>query len=339
MTGYERFGSLAAGKLPDRVPVVCNLLEQGAEELGMSIKEYYSKPDFVAEAQLCMQQKYGYDCLWGMTNIAAIAEILGCRNVIYSASGPPNIGHMIIKDYSDIEKLDVSGDIRETQALQSWLRIIRLLKAESQVPVLSPVVGSFTLPSILMGMEKWMELLFFGPETLRDEFLAKCSIFNKKFITALREGGIDLINYMNPMSTKDFLDFKTFEKLCLPSILQDFDGIGTDGIIYFNGGGEINPILDSLINNTGIGIYYLHPYDDVEEAGKIIDGRALFSGVINDIKLLRWTAGDIEAEVERIMTKGMRFPGFFFGTLVMPYMIPKQNIVTLMNSAFSAGKY
>lgn len=339
MTGYERFGTLAGGGQPDRVPVACNLLEQGADQLGMSIEEYYSKPEHVAEAQLKMQKKYGYDCMWGFTHIPALTQMLGSRKVLYTESGPPNVGHMVIRKPEDIEKLDVSGDFKDTEALQQWMAIIRMLKAEAQVPVLSSAVGAFTLPAILMGMEKWMELLFFGPESLRNEMLMKCSIFNRKLITALREAGVDLITYMNPMSTKAFIDYGTYEKMCLPWVSEDFKGIGTDGIIYFNGGGEMNHILDSLIENTGITTYYLHPNDDIAEAGRIINGRALFAGVINDIMLIKWTKEQVEAEVSRIIEEGMAISGFFFGTLVMPYQIPEENIRTMLNAAFTAGRY
>jgi len=52
MNSMERFVSLMQGKLPDRVPVICNLLDQGAKELNMSIEEYYSKGENVAEGQI-----------------------------------------------------------------------------------------------------------------------------------------------------------------------------------------------------------------------------------------------------------------------------------------------
>ena len=81
-TGMERFGALMSGQTPDRVPIICNLLDQGAKELGVSLREYYSRGDLVAEAQLRMREKYGYDTLLATFYSALDAEILGCRNII-----------------------------------------------------------------------------------------------------------------------------------------------------------------------------------------------------------------------------------------------------------------
>ena len=65
MNGWQRIQAVASGQLPDRIPVFCNLFEQGATELGLSIREYYSKPENVAEGQLRLRRKYDYDNLWG----------------------------------------------------------------------------------------------------------------------------------------------------------------------------------------------------------------------------------------------------------------------------------
>ncbi|MCG8697094.1 MAG: hypothetical protein MI922_03500, partial [Bacteroidales bacterium] len=180
LTSLERMGSLMQGKLPDRVPVVCNLLEQGARELGVSIKKYYSEPGYIAEAQLKMQRKYKYDIVWGFSYTAAIAEIVGCKHVVFADDGPPNVGHLVIQKESDIRRFEIPENIEETPAMQKWLKCIQLLKDEvgATVPIVSATVSSFTMPSILMGMEKWMELLVFGSPKLRDEMLEKCSILN-----------------------------------------------------------------------------------------------------------------------------------------------------------------
>ncbi len=43
ITGIERLNAAIKGKILDRIPVFCNLLDQGAEELRLSLEEYYSK--------------------------------------------------------------------------------------------------------------------------------------------------------------------------------------------------------------------------------------------------------------------------------------------------------
>lgn len=339
--GMERIGALMQGELPDRVPVICNLLEQGASELGLSIKEYYSKSEYVAEGQLKLREKFGYDNLWGFHYTAKQAEMLGSRNTIFAEDGPPNVGHLIIKDYKDIEKLEIPDDLTELPAFIEQANTIRILKQEQggNYPVLSAITASFSMPAILMGISAWLDLLLTGPESVRNELLSKCSDFCTKSITALRNAGADMIAYANPIATATFINVEQFKKLALEWVIRDINGVGPQGIIYFNGGGRLNPMLDSIIDNTGIGTYYISPLDDVGQGKEIIRGRGLMIAAINDIKLMSWTKVEIENEVRRIMDAGAPGGGFAFGTLLMPYLIPEENIRIMLEAAYKYGKY
>ena len=75
----ERLAAVADGGDADRIPVFCNLLDQGARELGMPLREYYSSGEHVAEAQLRMREKWGYDNLWSLFYVGPEAEVLGCE--------------------------------------------------------------------------------------------------------------------------------------------------------------------------------------------------------------------------------------------------------------------
>ena len=97
MNGWQRIQAVASGQLPDRIPVFCNLFEQGATELGLSIREYYSKPENVAEGQLRLRRKYDYDNLWGAFYVGKEAEMFGCRRMIFADNGPPNVGQLVLQ--------------------------------------------------------------------------------------------------------------------------------------------------------------------------------------------------------------------------------------------------
>ena len=89
---------------------------------------------------------------------------------------------------------------------------------------------------------------------------------------------------------------------------------------------------------TGIGVYYLSPLDDVAEGKRIIAGRALCCGVINDIKLIDWTPEQVRHEVRRIIEAGKPGGKFLFGTLVMPLDIPDENIRAMLDAAYEYGR-
>ena len=340
MTGMQRLQAVMAGQQPDRVPVFCLLLDQGARELGMGMKEYYARGENVAEGQLRMREKYGYDGVTGMFYVGMEAELFGCRSIVYAEDGPPNVGHLVIQKPEDIEALQVPEDFNELPRFRELATCIRILKERSagQFPVIAAVTPSFTLPALLMGISAWMELFLCGDPDLRTKLLEKCSLFCRRQIMALRAAGADLIVYTNSVATANFITLPQFRTLALPTILGDLQPVGTDGIIYFNGGGRINPHLSTLLEQTGLRAFYINPFDDIAEAKAALAGQALLVAAINDISLILWTAEDIEREVKRIMEAGKRGGGFVFSTLMMPCAIPEKNIRAMLDAACRYGR-
>ena len=340
-SGMELFGALLSGQIPERVPIICNLVDQGARELGVSLRDYYASGELVSEGQLRLREKYGYDTLLGMFYAALEAEILGCDNIIYAEDGPPNVGQLVIRNASDIPRLQIPDDPREHPRFRELLRCIGLLKkgADGRYPVLAPVTASFSLPAMLMGIGAWIELFLTGDSANRELLLEKCSRFCALQIAALREAGADLIVYVNPVASATFITLSQFRRMALPWVARDLGASGPAGIVYFNGGGRINPMLADLQQSTGIGAYYLNPFDDIAEAKQILAGRGLVAGAINDIRLIDWSPAEIDQEVAQIMATGKAGGGFLFGTLLMPYAIPEENIKTMMAAAMRHGRY
>ncbi len=341
ITGLDRLIAAINGESSDRIPVFCNLLDQGAKELGMSLKEYYSNGKYVAEGQLKMREKYGYDNLWSLFYVGKEAELLGCKKIIFAEKGPPNVGDMVIKKYEDIPKLQIPDDILKTPEFEESLKCLRILKKEAggKYPICAYLTASMTLPAILMGMEKWIDMVINGPFDLRDELLAKCSDFFRKELTAYRNAGADIFVYSNPFGSTDFISMKLFQSLSLDWMDRDLKTVGVDGIVYYCGGARLNPVIDQVLKRTGIKTYYLSPMDDIVEGKKIVAGRGLCAGVINDIKLIDWSKKEIRDEVKRMISDGMPNGKFFFGTLVMPYDIPEENIRHMLDAVYEFGSY
>ncbi|MBA4384630.1 MAG: uroporphyrinogen decarboxylase [Anaerolinea sp.] len=341
ITGMNRLVAAINGETFDRIPVFCNLLDQGAKELGMSLQKYYSNGEYVAEAQIKMREKYGYDNVWSVFYVGKEVELLGCDKVIYAPDGPPNVEDFIIKTYDDIHKLQIPESISDHPKFQEQLKCLRILKSEvgGKYPICAYISSSMTLPALLMSMEKWMELLFMGPAEVRDELIAKCHNFFVKETNAYREAGADVIIYSNPFGSTDTEPMKYFMEHSLPWIEKDIAAVGTTGIVYYCGSSRFNKVIDIVFERTGLGVYYLSPLDDIAEGKKIIAGRGLTCGVINDIKLIDWSKDEIRHEVKRMVEAGMPGGKFLFGTLFMPYNIPEENIRTMLEAVYEFGSY
>jgi len=341
ITGMDRLVAAIKGERSDRVPVFCNLFDQGAGELGLTPEEFYGNGEYVAEAQLRLQAKYGHDNVWGLFYVGKEAELLGCRKILYVKDGPPNVEEFVIKTYDDIDSLAVPEDVSNHPAFAEELKCMKILRREvgGKQPICAYVTATMTMPSMLMGMEKWMELLFCGPADIRDALLAKCHDFFVKEVAAYRQAGADIIFYSNSFGSPDMVPMKFFMEHSLPWIEKDIQAVGSEGMVYFCSMARFNKVIDIVIERTGIGLYYLSPLDDVAEGKRIVAGRALTCGVLNDMKLVDWSREEIRREVKRIMDAGMPGGKFLFSTAIMPCAIPEENIRIMLDAAYEFGSY
>jgi len=339
MNAIERLVAVSKGQSYDRVPIFCNLFDQGAIELGMSIKEYYSKGENVAQGQLLLQKKYGHDNLWSMFYVGKEAELWGAKHMIFAKDGLPNVGDMVIRNYDDIHTLKVPKNIIDHPAFAESKKCLDLLSIGSngEYPICAYITSSMSLPAILMGMEKWMELLLFGPTEVRDELLEKCSEFFKLEIAAYRKAGANVLVYSNPFASTDIITNKIFNELSLKWIEKDLFPEGVANIVYYCGA-RLYPNIDRIYNEFGISIYYLSPQEDIKHAKQVLNNRGICIGVFNDILLIDYTEKQIRQEVKRIMQEGVPGSKFAFGTSGVPYHASEKNIHAMIDAAYLYGQ-
>jgi len=174
---------------------------------------------------------------------------------------------------------------------------------------------------------------------VRDMLLEKCSDFFRKEIEAYRKAGADILVYANPYGSTDIIPMKLFKDLSLKWMKRDLEPGGLKGVVYYVGGARLNSVADEVFREIGITTFYPGPMEDIAESMRIINNRALCACVINDIKLLDWTKDEVCAEVKRLVQNGLSVgKKMFFGTVVMPYGIPDENIQAMIDSAKEYGR-
>jgi len=340
MTPLDILVAAIAGRPAPRIPVFCNLLDQGARELGMPQQAYYAKGENVAAAQLRMRARYGYDNVWSLFYVGKEAELLGCKEILYAENGSPNVADFVIKSYDDVAKLEVPDDITAHPAWAETAACLNILRAEvgATHPICAYLTASTTLPALLMGMEKWMELLLTGPADVRDELLRKCSDFFQKEVAAYRAAGANVLVYSTPFGSTYFVGKKRFREFALPWMKRDLAPGGVGGIVYYCGMAPFNDVIETVMDELDIGVHYISPLADLAAAKAIIGQRGLTCGVIDDIKMIHWTPEEIRAEVKRMCDIGKPGGHFLFGTGVMPMAIPEPNLRALLDAAFEYGR-
>jgi uroporphyrinogen decarboxylase len=305
----------------------------------MPQREYYSQGEHVAEAQLRQRARYGYDNVWSLFYVGKEAELLGCREILFAEDGPPNVADFVIQDYGDIARLEVPDDITQHPAWAETGKCLEILRREvgHSHSICAYITASTTLPAMLMGMEKWLELLLNGPAELRDELLRKCSDFCRREIAAYRAAGANVLIYSTPFGSTSFVGIKRFQEIIMPWMKRDLALNGPSGVVYYCGMAPFNNVIETVMDQLGLSVFYISPIADLAEAKKTIGARALTCGVIDDIKMIRYTPAETRAEVKRICEIGKPGGHFLFGNGVMPEAVPEANIQAMLDAAFEYG--
>jgi len=341
MTPLQILAAAIDGTPAPRIPVFSSLLDQGPRELGLSPRDYYADGAKVAEGQLKLRARYGYDNVWSLFYVGKEAELLGCDDILFADDGPPNVAGFVIQSYDDIAKLEVPEDLTAHPAWQETAKCLNILRDEvgQTHPICAYLTASTTLPAMLMGMEKWLELLLTGPADLRDELLRKCSDFYRKEVAAYRAAGANVLVYSSPFGSTSFLGMKRFQSLAMPWMKRDLAPGGVANIVYYCGMAAFNNVIAQVMDELKINAHYISPLADLAEAKAIIGERGLTCGVIDDIKMIRWTPEQTRAEVRRLCEIGKVSGHFLFGTGVVPLSVPEENIRAMLDAAFEFGAY
>ena len=342
ITGMDRLRAAASGAPCDRIPVFCNLLDQGARELGVPPHRFYNDGALVAEAQIRLREKYGYDNVWAFFYIGKEIGLFGDSGVQFCEDGPPVLVDALVKGPEAIEALEVPDDLENHPEFREQLTCLRILRAElgGRYPVCVLVMAAATLASMLMGMDAWMDLLMFGPADLRDRMLGKCSLFTRRLAAAYRAAGADLLAYSSPFTSTDMVPLKTLREVTLPWLERDVGPEeGSAGMVYFCALSRVTGSLGTVLGRREFAGVYLGPEDDIAAAKHIVAGRALTVGTIDDIKMCRWSEDEVRSEVGRLVRAGKPGGGFVLNTAIMPLAVPERNIHAYMDAARDHGRW
>ena len=133
---------------------------------GLTIEDYFSRPEYVIEGQLRLREKLGNDML-SCYPFAAQEMVAWGGEVIYFEDGPPNAGPPIIKRPEDIMMLE-PPDVAGNPALEPILRATAGLKEAvgDDIPVAGVIIAPFSLPIMQMGFEAYLDLIYEQPDLL-----------------------------------------------------------------------------------------------------------------------------------------------------------------------------
>ncbi len=335
MNGLERVVAAVGHQPVDATPVMPVLLMQGARMLGLPLSTYFGKPDRIADGQLRLLERFDADAVYAFPHIVQDVLPWGSQIDLHD-DGPPSVRGMIVREHLDAARLVAPDPTRHPYTrgtLATAERLARAVKGERLI--VGAVIGPFSLPSMLMGTRKFLEVLL-DPElrrTVLAPLLEVTLAYSTRWAQAQLDAGCDLVVVAEGIASRSIVDEDTFLRDALP-VLRRFVG-GVRGLVALEPVGHGEPLLPH-VRDLGLAAVLLGESDGVVASRRALGGATAIVGTINNLKLLRWTPERIEFEGRRLIAEAG--PGFVLANQgpEVPFDVPDASIEALVRAARSA---
>lgn len=338
MTSMQRVLTTLGHQEPDRVPFFLLLTMHGAKELGLSIQDYFSKAEHVAEGQMRLRAKYGHDCLYGFFYAPVEIEAWG-GEVIYVPDGPPNSGQPFIRNADMISNLKPPA-ISKTSCLVKVLKAIGLMKARigDDGPIIGVVMSPFSVPVMQMGFGPYLDLMM----ERRDLFTKLMQInedFCVEWANAQLAAGATAICYFDPVSSPTIVSreqFMTTGSEVARRVLKKIKG----PVATHLASGHVLPIIHDIIQ-TGAAVVGVSCVENLMEIKSACRGKISVLGNLNGVEMRRWSANEIEDNVRQAISQAGPGGGFILSDNhgEIPWSVPEETLMAIGETVRRFGNY
>jgi uroporphyrinogen decarboxylase len=338
MNSMQRTMAALGQQEPDRVPLFLLTTLHGAQELGMSIEEYYSRAEYVVEGQIRLLKKYRGDCLYSFFYASIETEAWG-GITDYLPDGPPLCGPPPIRSFKEIDRLE-PPKVMDSPGLVRVLEVNRLLKAQvgDTVPIIGVAISPFSLPVMQIGYDRYIELLYEQPE--RFERLMQVNIaFSVEWANAQLAAGATAICYFDPVSSTTSIPRELY--------LKTGQQVAKRALAQINGptathmaSGRCLPIIADIAD-TGTAIVGVSSHENIAELKMAANKRVSLLGNLNGIEMRRWTPAQVEAQVKRVIAGGGHGGGLLLGDNhgEIPWQVPEDVLLAIGDAVARWGRY
>ena len=338
MTSLQRVLTTLGHKEPDRVPLFLLLTMHGAKELGMGIKEYFSKGEHVAEGQLRMREKFNNDCLYSFFYAPLEVESWG-GEVIYYEDGPPNSGAPFITSPAGINDLQ-APEIMEKPCLSKVLEATRLMKKEigDAAPIIGVVMSPFSLPVMQLGFEAYIELIYKEPALFR-RLMEINEQFCVEWANAQLAAGATAICYFDPVSSSTIIPRELYLKTGHPVAERTIGKINGPTATHM-ASGNVLPII-SDIAETGTAVVGVSALEDLTELKQVSRGKLTLLGNLNGLEMVHWSREEATAVVKNAIAQAAAGGGYILADNhgEIPYQVPDEVLLAISDAVRTFGNY
>lgn len=338
MTSMERTLKTLGHQEPDRVPMFLLLTMHGAKELGLSIREYFSKAENVVEGQLRLGQKYQNDCIYTFFYAPVEVEAFG-GEVKWVDDGPPNSGEPFIRDIEDIARLS-PPDTATSKPLQKIYRATDALKKEvgSEIPIIGVVMSPFSLPVMQMGFDRYLEIMHFRPD-LFQRLMEVNTEFCVGYANKQLEAGATAICYFDPVSSPTIITRERYLQTGFVIAKNAISRIKGPTATHFASGRTLAIADDVAV--TGTAVVGTSAEEDISLLKAAFRNKLTVLGNLNGIEMRTWSSSKSAAIVKDLISKAAPGGGFILSDNhgEIPFQVSEETLMTISETVQTFGHY
>ncbi|HPN83651.1 MAG TPA: uroporphyrinogen decarboxylase family protein [Spirochaetota bacterium] len=260
MTGIQRIMAALRGESADRRAVIPVLSLYGARLTDCSPKEYYTSGEAYARGQDAVCERFDPDAVIGPFCFAFHGAAWGAR-LHWFDDQAPSIMNPATRVPDELFALTTPDTDTNPWLLPLRIAVRSLARKHgSSRSIAMPLPAAVDLPSLIMGIEPWLETILFEPE-LADRIMQMIVPFFRRLASAFHSDGAGMIvmpcGFASPsMVTREIVT--RFSRPWLETSLRDLP----IPVIFHHGGAPCNQHLDLLSGLPGVPAILIDERDD-----------------------------------------------------------------------------
>lgn len=337
MNSLQRFENLLAGNPVDRRPFTLVLSLYGARLTGCSTEQHYIDPAAYARGQTAVRECFQPDVLFAPVCVALIGAAFGGR-LRYLASNAPTVASPAIGSVQEWESLRIPDPDQQPHLL--FVReALRRMVAEhrSEVPVAALFLAPFDIPTMVMGLDAWMETVLFDRPAA--ERIARSLIpFFVKMANRCFEDGAAYLILPCAFASPGIVPRNIVERFSRPILREALSQLrGPVALHHLDH--PLLPHLDLLADLPAVGAFSLAQTDNLSQARTLIGPKPVLLSGPETQWLRRCTAAEVAAVCRAILADRRGDPRFILcnaGADVL-FDTPPENIHAVRHAVESFG--
>lgn len=279
----ERVFNRLEGKKVDKIPNLNIIMTFAAQYIDVPYREYVTDYNNLVEGNIQCCKEFGIDMVSAISDPCREGYDLGAE-VEFPADDVPHFDQELIKDYSDLDNLDVINP-RQGERMLDRIKAIELYEKRvgDQYPILGWVEGALAEACDLRGMNNLMFDLHDNPEFVH-QLLDFCTEQAIEFALEQVKAGADFIGIGDAAAS--VIGPQNYQNFVLPyekKICQAIHETGAKVKLHICG--DITPLLDMVVE-TEADIIDVDWMVDFKDAVNTFRGKAAACGNFDPVGIL-----------------------------------------------------